>query len=296
MLKSQAATLVAERSRVADYVALTKPRLNTLVVATSAAGFYLGSLGEIDALAFVNTVAGTACVAGAGAALNQVYERRTDGLMTRTRYRPLPDGRLQPAEASRFALVLAVAGMALLAWGANLVAAFLALATLVTYTAIYTPLKTRTSLNTVVGAIPGALPAVIGWAGATGVVSREALVLFAIVFLWQMPHFLAIAWMYRDDYATAGLAMLPVVEPDGHSTSRQAVAYAAALVPVSLAPTALGMASAAYFVGALLLGLAFLWCAARFARTRDMRDARRLFFASITYLPLIWGLMIATRT
>ncbi|MCL4814219.1 MAG: heme o synthase [Vicinamibacteraceae bacterium] len=296
MLKSHAAAMVVDRSRVADYVALTKPRLNTLVVATSAAGFYLGSIGDFDALRFVNTVVGTACVAGAGAALNQVYERRTDALMTRTRYRPLPDGRLQPAEASRFALVLAVAGMTLLAWGANLVAAFIALATLVTYTAVYTPLKTRTSFNTVIGAVPGALPAVIGWTGATGVVSREALLLFAIVFLWQMPHFLAIAWMYRDDYAAAGLAMLPVVEPDGHSTSRQALAYAAALVPVSLAPAALGMASAAYFVGALLLGLAFLWCAVRFARTRHMLDARRLFFASITYLPLVWGLMIATRT
>jgi protoheme IX farnesyltransferase len=191
--------------------------------------------------------------------------------------------------------VLAVAGLLLLAFGANLLAAMVALTTLVTYVAVYTPLKLRTSLATVVGAVPGALPPMIGWAGATDALSREAWILFAIVFLWQMPHFLAIAWLYREDYARAGFPMLPVVEPDGYSTARQVVAYSAVLLPVSLAPAAVGLATSTYFGGALGLGLVFLALAIRFARHRERADARRLFFGSIIYLPLVWVLMIATR-
>jgi protoheme IX farnesyltransferase len=294
-MKTEVAALPAVRSRAADFVALSKPRLNLLVVATTAAGYYLGSLAGLDAIRFTNTVLGTALVAGGASALNQVAERRTDALMRRTRTRPLPDGRLQPLEASLFALVLAVAGLLLLAVGVNLLAAMVAFTTLATYVAVYTPLKLRTSLATVVGAVPGALPPMIGWAGATGVLSREAWILFAIVFLWQMPHFLAIAWLYREDYARAGFPMLPVVEPDGHSTARQVVAYTAVLLPMSLAPSAVGLTTSTYFTGALALGLAFLALGVRFACHRGRTDARRLFFGSIVYLPLVWALMIATR-
>jgi heme o synthase len=173
---------------------------------------------------------------------------------------------------------------------------WVALATLVSYAAIYTPLKLKTSFATVIGAIPGALPPVIGWAAATNGLSQGAWILFGILFLWQLPHFLAIAWMYREDYARAGLAMLPVLEPDGRSTGRQAVIYAAALLPLSLAPTLVGMTTTAYFVAALLLTTAFLALSLRFAKTRSMADARRLFFGSILYLPLLWVMMIAGRT
>ena len=285
-----------ERSRYADFVALTKPRLNLLVIATAAAGFYLGSRDGVDYPRFVNTVVGTALVAGGASALNQLFERRVDGLMRRTRTRPLPGGRVHPVEVGWFALLLSVAGLLLLGLGATWMAALVALVTLVTYVAAYTPLKLRTSFATVVGAIPGALPPMIGWAGATGGLSREAWVLFSIVFLWQMPHFLAIAWLFRDDYARAGFPMLPVVEPDGRSTARQVMAYTGALLPVSLTPTAIGLASELYFVGAFVLGLVFMWLALGFARRRTDRDARLLFIGSITYLPLIWILMIAART
>jgi protoheme IX farnesyltransferase len=295
-MKSDAVALPVVRGRASDFVALTKPRLNVLVVATTAAGYYLGTFGDIDYLGFANTVIGTAFVAAGAAALNQIAERRTDALMRRTSSRPLPSGRLQPAEAGGFALFLALAGLLLVGLGANLLAAMIALATLVSYIAIYTPLKARTSLATVVGAVPGALPPVIGWAAATGVLSREAWVLFAIVFLWQMPHFLAIAWLYREDFARAAFPVLPVIEPDGRSTARQVTAYASALLPVSLAPTVMGLATPVYFAGALLLGLAFLWLAIRFARRRHRVDARRLFLGSIVYLPLVWVLLMATRT
>ena len=294
-MKTEAVAVPAARTRVSDFVALTKPRLNLLVIATAAAGYYLGTASDLDLVAFLNTVGGTALVAGGASALNQIYERHADGLMQRTRLRPLPDSRLQVGEAGVFALALSVAGLVLLAAGANGLAAMVALVTLVTYVACYTPLKARTSLATVVGAVPGALPPMIGWAGATGTLSREAWILFAIVFLWQMPHFLAIAWLYREDYARAGFPLLPVIEPDGRSTGRQAAAYAAALLPVSLAPTVTGLTTPVYFAGALLLGLAFLGLAIRFAWHRERAAARWLFFGSILYLPLLWILMIATR-
>jgi protoheme IX farnesyltransferase len=288
---------VAEgRSRAADYITLAKPRLNMLVVATSLAGYLMGHGNTADVLTVLSLVVGTALVASGASAFNQVYERRTDALMRRTRLRPMADQRITPDDALKYAALLCLGGLALLAFGANLLSALVALATLVSYAAIYTPLKLRTPLATVIGAIPGALPPVIGWAAATNDLSRGAWVLFAIVFLWQLPHFLAIAWMFRDDYARAGFPMLPVIEPDGRSTARQSVAYAAALLPVSLAPTLLGMSSATYFVGALVLTLAFVLLTLQFARTRSEKDARRVFFGSITYLPILWGLMIATRT
>jgi protoheme IX farnesyltransferase len=207
----------------------------------------------------------------------------------------LPSGRLTPAQARVFALVLSMAGLAQLALGVNLVAAGVALVTLLTYTAFYTPLKKRTSLATVVGGVPGALPPMIGWAAVRGTLGIEAWVLFGIVFLWQMPHFLAIAWMYRADYAEAGFPLLPVVEPDGASTGRMAVIYAAALLPVSLAPTALAMSGRLYLGGAALLGVVFVGLAIAFAAARTSPSARRLFFGSIIYLPLLWILMVVNR-
>jgi protoheme IX farnesyltransferase len=191
--------------------------------------------------------------------------------------------------------LLSMAGLLVLAAAVNLLAAWVALSTLAFYAVIYTPLKRRTSLATVIGAVPGALPPVIGWAAASGALSRGAWILFGIVFLWQMPHFLAIAWMYRDDYARAGFPMLPVLEPDGHSTARQAVIYTAALLPVALTPTLVGMSGATYFAGALILSLGFLAMAVRFARTRAMADTRRLFFSSLLYLSILWVLMIVDR-
>ncbi|HVC21329.1 MAG TPA: heme o synthase [Vicinamibacterales bacterium] len=283
------------RARLSDYLALTKPRLNFLVVATAAAGYYLGAADRFDVFTALNLVAGTALVAGGSSVFNQVYERDTDALMRRTWTRPLPEGRLQPTEALLFGGVLSTAGLLLLALGTTLLAAAIALVTLLTYTVIYTPMKRRSSLATLVGAIPGALPPMLGWAAGRDNLSIHAWTLFSIVFLWQLPHFLAIAWMYREDFARAGFPLLPVIEPDGRSTGRQAVLYAAALIPVSLIPWIIGLAGATYFAVALLLGSALLVLAARFALTRTLASARRLFFGSITYLPLLWTLMILNR-
>jgi protoheme IX farnesyltransferase len=207
----------------------------------------------------------------------------------------MADRRVGIREALLFATVLSIAGLATLALSANLLSAVVALVTLASYAIVYTPLKRRSSFSTVVGAIPGALPPVIGWAAAQDSLSRGAWVLFGIVFLWQLPHFLAIAWIYREDYARAGFPMLSVIDPDGRSTARQSVIYAAALLPVSLAPTLVGMTGSAYFAGALALSLAFVALAVTFAVTRSTPDARRLFFGSITYLPLLWLLMILNR-
>jgi protoheme IX farnesyltransferase len=294
-MKGDAIALTASRSRGSDFVMLAKPRLNLLVVASALAGYVMAGGDLSNAVVVVCTVAGTALVAGGASAFNQVIERVPDSLMRRTRLRPVPDGRLQVFESLVFASALAIAGLSLLAAAVNPLSAIVALVTLLTYAVIYTPLKRRSSFATVIGAIPGALPPVIGWAAARGALSQGAWVLFAIVFLWQLPHFLAIAWIYRDDYARAGFLMLPVIEPDGRSTARQAVFYCAALVPVSLAPTLLGLTNTMYFVGALTLGVIFFGLTLKFGRTRAVGDARRLFFASIIYLPLIWILMIAGR-
>jgi protoheme IX farnesyltransferase len=242
-----------------------------------------------------HTLLGTALVAGGSSAFNQYYERVTDGMMRRTRLRPLPDGRLQPADAAAFAWTMSVIGLMELWLGVNLAAAGVALIALVSYVAVYTPLKRRTPFATVMGAVPGALPPLIGWAAVRGTLDPVSWALFAIGFCWQMPHFLAIAWLYREDYARAGLRMLPVVEPDGRSTGRQAVVYATALLPISLAPTAFGLSGPTYFAAALALGTAFLALAVRFAARRSTSSARWLFLGSIAYLPLIWVLMIADR-
>jgi heme o synthase len=290
--------LAAERrstSALADYLALTKPRLNVLVVATSAAAYYLGGPSHPDLTAMTLAVAGTALVAGGAAVLNQLYERDTDALMRRTRLRPLPDGRVAPGDARIFGLALSLAGLVLLAARANWLSAGLALATLVVYLIVYTPMKRRTPLSTLVGAVPGALPALIGWTASHGSIALGGATLFAIVFLWQIPHFMAIAWMYRDDYGKAGFPMLPVIDPDGRRAGKQAVLYAAALAPVSLLPTLAGIAGVVYFASALVLSLVMLVLAIRFASTRSDGSARALFFGSITYLPLVWIVMIANK-
>ena len=276
----------------ADYVELTKPRLNLLVVVTSAVGFYLGARGLSDPLGMAVASIGTALVAGGAAVLNQVSERDTDALMERTRSRPLPAGRVTPAEARTFGALLAAIGLALLAFGSNALAALLALATLCIYLLIYTPLKRRSPAATLVGAIPGALPPLIGWTAGRGDASVGGWTLFAIVFLWQVPHFMAIAWMYREDYRRAKFPMLPVLEPDGRRTGRQAALYAAWLIPASLLPTVAGVAGWMYAGSALVLGAGLLGLSVRFAMTRTDSSARALFLGSIVYLPLIWTAML----
>jgi heme o synthase len=278
--------------RLGDYAALAKPRLNVLVVASSAAGYYLASSSAPQLASMALAVGGTALVAGGAAVLNQVYERDTDALMMRTRMRPLPDRRVGVDEARAFGIVLAAAGIAVLSFSANLLAALVAAATLAIYLAVYTPLKRRSAISTLIGAVPGALPPLIGWTAGRGAIDVGGWALFAIVFLWQIPHFMAIAWMYRDDYRRAGFPMLPVVEPDGTRTGRQAALYALALLPVSLVPSVVGVAGIAYFWIALALGLSFFVLAARFARVRSEARARALFYGSLLYLPLIWAAMI----
>jgi len=278
-----------------DYVDLTKPRLNLLVVVTSAGGFYLASNGTRPLLTMVAASIGTALVACGAAVLNQVLERDTDALMERTRMRPLPSSRVAPGDAMIFGIVLAGAGLALLYSAANLLAVLLALATILIYLLIYTPMKRRSPLATFVGAVPGALPALIGWTAAAGRPSAGGWALFAIVFLWQIPHFMAIAWMFRDDYRRAGFPMLAVIDPTGSRAGREALVWAAALLPVSLSPTFVGISGTVYAWLAGVLGAALLSLAIRFSSTRSDASARALFFGSITYLPLLWAAMMLDR-
>lgn len=278
-----------------DLLTLTKVRLNSLVVFTTAGGYYMGATGPINPWLMLNACVGTALVASGAAALNQIHERDLDGLMERTRNRPMVQGRLGLGQANGWAYGLSALGAIMLWIGANWLASALAIATLVLYVAIYTPLKTRTSLATVVGAVPGALPPMIGWAASRGSVEFVSWSLFLIMFLWQLPHFLAIAWMYRDDYARASMPMLPVIDKDGSMTGRQAVVYAAALLPMSVLPMIFGMAGRAYGIGALVLGLTLVAVAVVFALKRSRDNARMLFLASITYLPLLLILMAVSR-
>ena len=282
-------------SRLNDFVTLTKPRLNMLVLVTALAGLYLAAPEGVAFPILLHALVGTALVAGGAAAFNQVWERRTDALMGRTRQRPIPAGRLGSTESMWFASALSAAGLVELALFVNGLSAAVAAVTLSTYVLAYTPLKRRTSLSTLVGAIPGALPPVIGWAAAAGDITLPAIVLFGIVFLWQMPHFLAIAWLYRHEYAAAGIPLLPVLEPDGRRTGRQALLYAAALWPVSLMPTLVGLAGGTYIAVATVLGCVLILLSAQFARERSMHSARRLFLFTIIYLPLLWGSLVADR-
>ncbi len=282
---------------VADLVVLTKVRVNALVVATTAGGYFMAARGAIDWTTLALTCGCTALVASGAAAINQAQEHDTDRLMTRTRLRPIADRRMSPAAGRAIAAALAIVGLAGLWRFANPAAAIVALVTFVSYAAVYTPLKRRTSLSTVVGAVPGALPPLIGWAASgSSLTGLAPWSLFIIMFLWQLPHFLAIAWMYRDDYARAGLPMLPVTDETGTMTGRQAVLWAATIVPLSELPFLLGMTGGTYAVGALVLGLGQLALAAQFAARRTHQAARSLFYGSITYLPLLWVLMGISRT
>jgi heme o synthase len=288
------AARVSEKSssRGGDFVTLTKPRLNFLVLLTTAAAYSLGAGPDARLIDLIHTLLGTFLVAGGAAALNQVWERKTDRLMRRTQQRPMADDRMSVAHGNAFGIALTLLGAAELAYFINPLSAIVALLTTASYIFFYTPLKLRTSLSTIAGALPGALPAVIGWAAATNTLSIEGWVLFAIVFMWQMPHFLAIAWMYRDEYARAGMPLLPVIEPDGRSTGRQAVLYSAALIPVSMLPTGVGLATPWYLVGALALGAIMLMLSLEFSVKRDLATARRLFFGSIIYLPILWAILV----
>ncbi len=288
-------------SRWQDYYELTKPRMNFLVLVTAMVGFYMASRpglvpgGGLDWVLLLHALIGTALTAGSSGVINQFIERGYDALMPRTANRPLAAGRLSLLEAAVFGGVLGVAGIAWLYWWVNPLTALLGAITYMTYILVYTPMKRWSTLCTVVGAIPGALPPVMGFAAASNQVSLEAMVVFAILFFWQMPHFLAIAILYRDDYRAGGFQMLPCVEEGLQMTSRQIIVYSLALLTVSLLPTALRMTGAAYFAAAVVLGIAFLSFGVACATTRTRSDARKLFFASILYLPILLGMMMADR-
>ncbi len=278
-----------------DLVALTKPRITSMVVLTAGIGLLLASPTSPAPWTAFHTLAGTWLVAAGSSALNHFLERDRDARMRRTADRPLPSGRLRPATALLLGAGLSGVGTLELARWVGAVPALLGVAAWVSYVAIYTPLKLKSPLATLVGAVPGAIPPMIGWSAVTGGLGTGAWLLFALLFLWQLPHFLAIAWMCRDDYARAGFPMLPVVHPDGRSTARQMLLYSAALLPVSLGPTALGLAGFPYFVGALALGLGFLACCWQFGRSFSERAARRVLLASVVYLPAVLAVMVLDR-
>ncbi len=273
-----------------DLVTLAKPRLVSLILFSTFAGFYSASSDAIGA-ALLHVLMGTALAAGGALALNQYYERDIDARMRRTRNRPLAAGRLEPAEGLALGMAMSIAGILYLALVVNVASALVTAMTVVSYLLLYTPLKRRTPLCTVVGAVPGALPPVTGWVAATGEFGAGAWVLFAILFLWQLPHSLAIARLYREDYARAGLRLLPIVDPKGGSTERQVVMNCLALLPVALLPTVIGLTGTVYFFGSLVLGAGFLWCAIGMAVSRSTAAAGRVLFASFIYLPALLTLM-----
>ncbi|MGZ3486701.1 MAG: heme o synthase [Isosphaeraceae bacterium] len=289
---STEAALAAAGNKVAAYFSLTKPRIVVMVLVTVGVGFLLGARGSAHPATLSLTLLGTALVAGGASTLNQWMERARDARMRRTANRALPRGRLGAVEAASFGVGLGLAGTAILLWGANWLAAAVAVSTLLLYVFVYTPLKPWTTLNTAIGAIPGALPPVIGWAAATETLGIEAFSLFLIVFLWQFPHFLAIAWIYREDYARGGLKMLPGADPQGALTGRQATIYALALIPAGLLPATIGLAGPVYFVGALVLGLLYLVVAIQFWTGVSESTARRLLRMSFFYLPLVLLLLV----
>ena len=286
---------LSTRDRIAAYAELTKPRITFLIVLTSAAGFALASPGAVNYSALLSAMFGIALLSSGIATLNQYIERDLDSLMRRTADRPLPSGKLHPNEALVFGWTLTVVAEVYLALMVNPLSALLGLTVIAGYLFAYTPLKTRTTLSTMVGAFPGAVPPLIGWAAARGEIGLEAWVLFAILFLWQFPHFLAIAWMYREDYGRAGILMLPVVEPEGRVTAQQIVVYTVLLLPVSLLPAALGTSGKIYLVGAMVLGLLFLYSSVRAAMSKSRQEAKRLLLASVIYLPLLFILMVVNR-
>jgi protoheme IX farnesyltransferase len=277
------------------YLALTKPRITWLILMSTGIGYFFGQRGPLDLWLLFHSLLGTALLASGTATLNQWYERDADALMHRTESRPIPSGLVTALKALLFGLALIVAGEVELALGVNALTAWIGFATVASYLLLYTPMKQRTWLSTTVGAFPGAMPPLIGYAAACGALTVEAWILFAIIFLWQFPHFYAIAWMYKDDYARAGIRMLPVVEPDGVSTSRHILAFALILLPVSLLPSFLNMTGHWYLAAALLLGAFFLRAAVRVARDRTLPNARLVLKASVIYLPLLYVALVLDR-
>lgn len=291
-LRSSAGQGLSVREKASALVEMTKPRITFMVTAIAAAGFLLGARGRVDYALMFHALAAIALLSSGVATLNQFIERRHDALMRRTERRPLPSGRIAAWEALTLGLALVTVAEIYLAARVNFLTAALGISVVVGYVLLYTPLKTKTSLATVIGALPGAMPPLMGWTAATGTLSLEAWTLFAILFLWQFPHFLAIAWMYREDYARAGIRMLPVTDPTGRVTGEQIIAYTLMLLPVSLLPTVLGMSGQVYLGGAILLGAVFLWSGIAAARSASRVSARRLLLASVIYLPLLFTLMV----
>ncbi len=289
------AELLIAWARTTDFLELTKPRITLLVVFTTLAGFYLGLRGGVPPILLGNTLLGTALVAGGASAFNMFFERRFDALMRRTLDRPLPAGRLQSGEAFIFALVITTLGVVYLAISVNLLTSLVSAITLVSYLFLYTPLKRRTWLCTLVGAVPGALPAAMGWTAITGHLAPGAWVLFAIVFLWQLPHFYAIGWIYREDFARGGFPILAVIDSNGSRTGRQASIYIILLVAVTALPSIIGLAGSVYLAGALALGGLFLASGFWFFRARDGVSARRLFVMSVCYLPVLLTLLMIDK-
>jgi protoheme IX farnesyltransferase len=277
------------------YIQLTKPRITWLILMSTAIGFVFGSQAGWSGWTLAWTLLGTGLLASGTATLNQWWERDADGKMHRTQDRPLPSGQISPGRAFSWGVLLSIAGFALLAQGVNLLSALLGLFTLLSYLVIYTPLKRISPHSTTVGAIPGAMPPLIGYAAAAGVLTAEAWVLYAILFVWQFPHFYSIAWMYRDDYSRAGIRMLPVVQPDGQSTARHIMLTSLLLIPVSLAPVWFSMTGTIYFVGAAVAGLYFLYTGVRVVMDRSLLRARAVLLSSVIYLPVLYGLMLLDR-
>jgi protoheme IX farnesyltransferase len=289
------ATTFVEKGWLAVYADLFKARLTSLVLLTTLVGFYLGSQGPVDFVLMCYTLLGTALLASGAAALNQLLEREYDARMRRTQDRPLPSGRLQPQTVLMVGCMAAVFGLVYLVRAVNTTTGLIGALSLVCYLFVYTPLKRVTWLNTLVGAVPGALPPLMGWTAAHGEWSGEGLTLFAIQAFWQLPHFMAIAWIYRDEYARAGFKMLPVVDPGGRRTGRQALVNTLALLPVSLCPFLFHLAGPIYLVCAFVLGLSFVWFAFQFSRHLTIPRARQLFYFSLVYLPLLLTVMVLDK-
>jgi protoheme IX farnesyltransferase len=279
-----------------DFLELTKPRITILILICTAVGYYFGSRNSVGLLMLVHVLLGTALMASGTSALNQWWEADSDARMRRTRDRPIPAGRMKRSHAFVFGVLLSAAGFAELWFGANALAAALGLFTLLTYLFVYTPLKQRSPACTTVGALPGAMPPLIGYAAASGGLDAGALALFLILFVWQFPHFYAIAWMYREDYARGGIRMLPVIQPDGESTAKRVVACSILLIPISLVPRLLDMTGSLYLVAAVAAGLGLLYFGVRLGRERTFARARYVLLASVLYLPILFAVMVIDRT
>lgn len=291
----ESAKVFGLREKLSAYFELTKPRIAFMLVLTSAAGFYLGTTKGFDFVVFINAMIGITLLAFGVATLNQYLERRTDALMERTARRPLPTSKITPGEALVFGVAQCATAELYLWFLVNGLTAVLGLVVIVGYVLLYTPLKTRTTASTAIGAIPGAMPPLMGWTAAANAIDLNAWTLFTLLFLWQFPHFLAIAWMYKDQYAKAGILMLPVVERDGRVTARQIVVFTMMLVPLSLTPFFLGLTGIIYLIGAALLGGWFLWASVSMAKAKTVEKARKLLMVSVIYLPLIFALMVLNR-